>query len=159
MGSEVQILSGTPANNAESPCFQGFSSFLLSSKRKNNQASLGEDVLKLYQDIPAGQFTKSSTEYMTYVENAVRVFLQSQAKKRLKDLWVEKAGMKSRAGPSVSMSIRYSVTVRLHFNGELKEPTASQLRFCRLFSFSLDFVQTKYSRVLCEQVKDLNTLF
>ena len=157
MGSEVQILSGTPANNAESLCFQGFSALLLSSKRKNNQASLGEDVLKLYQDIPAGQFTKSSTEYMTYVENAVKVFLQSQAKKRLKDLWVEKAGMKSRAGPSVS--IRYSVTVRLHFNGELKEPTASQLRFCRLFSFSLDFVQTKYSRVLCEQVKDLNTLF
>ena len=157
MGSEVQVLSGTPANNAESLCFQGFSALLLSSKRKNNQASLGADVLKLYQDIPAGQFTKSSTEYMTYVENAVKVFLQSQAKKRLKDLWVEKAGMKSRAGPSVS--IRYSVTVRLHFNGELKEPTASQLRFCRLFSFSLDFVQTKYSRVLCEQVKDLNTLF
>ena len=53
-----------------------------------------DDVLKLYQDIPAGQFTKSSTEYMTYVENAVKVFLQSQAKKRLKDLWVEKTGTK-----------------------------------------------------------------
>ena len=157
MGPEVQILSGTPANNAESLCFQGFSAFLLSSKRKNNQASLGEDVLKLYQDIPAGQFTKSSTEYMTYVENAVKVFLQSQAKKRLKDLWAEKTGTKSRTVPSVS--IRYSVTVRLHFNGELKEPTASRLRFCRLFSFSIDFVQTKYSRVLCEQVKELNTLF
>ena len=51
-----------------------------------------DDVLKLYQGIPAGQFTKSSTEYMTYVENAVKVFLQSQAKKRLKDLWVEKTG-------------------------------------------------------------------
>lgn len=53
-----------------------------------------EDILKLYQDIPAGQFTKSSTEYMTYVENAVKVFLQNQAKKRLKDLWVEKTGTK-----------------------------------------------------------------
>lgn len=53
-----------------------------------------DDVLKLYQDIPAGQFTKSSTEYMTYVENAVKVFLQNQAKKRLKDLWVEKTGTK-----------------------------------------------------------------
>ena len=53
-----------------------------------------DDVLKLYQDIPAGQFTKSSTEYMTYVENAVKVFLQSQAKKRLKDLWIEKTGTK-----------------------------------------------------------------
>ncbi len=65
--------------------------------------------------------------------------------------------VKSRADPSES--IRYSVTVRLHINGELKEPTASRLRFCRLFSFSIDFVQNKYSRVLCEQVKDRNTLF
>ena len=70
---------------------------------------------------------------------------------------IETMNVKSRADPSVS--IRYSVTVRLHINGELKEPTASRLRFCRLFSFSVDFVQTKYSRVLCEQVKDLNTLF
>lgn len=53
-----------------------------------------DDILKLYQDIPAGQFTKSSTEYMTYVENAVKVFLQNQAKKRLKDLWIEKTGTK-----------------------------------------------------------------
>lgn len=53
-----------------------------------------DDILKLYQDIPAGQFTKSSTEYMTYIENAVKVFLQNQAKKRLKDLWVEKTGTK-----------------------------------------------------------------
>lgn len=53
-----------------------------------------DDVLKLYQGIPVGQFTKSSTEYMTYVENAVKVFLQNQAKKRLKDLWVEKTGTK-----------------------------------------------------------------
>ncbi|WP_373241162.1 hypothetical protein [Mediterraneibacter gnavus] len=53
-----------------------------------------DDVLKLYQDIPTGQFTKSSTEYMTYVENAVKVFLQNQAKKRLKDLWLEKTGTK-----------------------------------------------------------------
>ncbi|MFR7987549.1 MAG: hypothetical protein ACLU41_04565 [Anaerotignum lactatifermentans] len=53
-----------------------------------------DDILKLYQDIPAGQFTKSSTEYMTYVENAVKVFLQNQAKKRLKDLWAEKTGTK-----------------------------------------------------------------
>lgn len=53
-----------------------------------------DDILKLYQDIPAGQFTKSSTEYMTYVENTAKVFLQNQAKKRLKDLWVEKTGTK-----------------------------------------------------------------
>ena len=28
VGSEVQVLFGTPANNAESLCFQGFSAFL-----------------------------------------------------------------------------------------------------------------------------------
>ena len=41
----VRIPFGAPDNNAESLCFQGFSAFLLSSKRKNNQASLGEDFL------------------------------------------------------------------------------------------------------------------
>lgn len=54
-----------------------------------------DDILKLYQDIPAGQFTKSSTDYMMYVENAVKEFLQNQAKKRLKDLWEEKTGTKN----------------------------------------------------------------
>ncbi|MDM8248002.1 hypothetical protein QUW49_05045 [Lacrimispora saccharolytica] len=54
-----------------------------------------DDILKLYQDIPAGQFTKSSTEYMTYIESAVKEFLQNQAKKRLKDLWLEKTGTKN----------------------------------------------------------------
>ena len=29
VGPEVQILSGTPANNAESLCFQGLSAFLI----------------------------------------------------------------------------------------------------------------------------------
>ena len=41
----VRIPFGAPVNNAESLCFQGFSAFLLSSKRKNNQASLGEVFL------------------------------------------------------------------------------------------------------------------
>lgn len=53
-----------------------------------------EDILKLYQDMPVGQFTKSSTEYMSYVESRVKIFLQNQAKKRLKDLWIEKTGTK-----------------------------------------------------------------
>ena len=53
-----------------------------------------EDILKLYQDIPAGQFTKSSSEYMSYIESAVKTFIQNQAKKRLKDLWMAKTGTK-----------------------------------------------------------------
>ena len=43
-GSDLDCLAA-PGNNAESLCFQGFSAFLLSSKRKNNQASLGEVFL------------------------------------------------------------------------------------------------------------------
>lgn len=53
-----------------------------------------EDILKIYQEIPAGQFTKSSTEYMTYVGNAVKMFQQKQAKKQMRDLWLEKTGTK-----------------------------------------------------------------
>ena len=53
-----------------------------------------DDVFKLYQELPGGQFTKSSTEYMTDIEKAVNVFIQNQAKKHLKDLWMEKTATK-----------------------------------------------------------------
>ena len=42
---KTSFLYPTATSNAESLCFQGFSAFLLSSKRKNNQASLGEVFL------------------------------------------------------------------------------------------------------------------
>lgn len=81
-----------------------------------------DDVVKLYQDIPAGQFTKSSTEYMTYVENAVRVFLQNQAKKRLKDLWVEKTGTKD----PCDWSARYDTPILCMLDDE-ERPEAKEI--------------------------------
>lgn len=81
-----------------------------------------DDILKLYQDIPGGQFTKSSTEYMTYVENAVKVFLQNQAKKRLKDLWVEKTGTKDPR----DWSARYDTPILCMLNDE-DRPEAKEI--------------------------------
>ena len=81
-----------------------------------------DDILKLYQDIPAGQFTKSSTEYMTYVENSVKVFLQNQAKKRLKDLWVEKTGTKDPR----DWSARYDTPILCMFDDE-ERPEAKEI--------------------------------
>ena len=81
-----------------------------------------DDILKLYQDIPAGQFTKSSTEYMTYIENAVKVFLQNQAKKRMKDLWVEKTGTKDPR----DWSARYDTPILCMFDDE-ERPEAKEI--------------------------------
>jgi hypothetical protein len=52
------------------------------------------DIEKLYADFPAGQFTKSSSEYYRFVENSVKQFVNQQAKKKLKDLWMEKTHTK-----------------------------------------------------------------
>lgn len=81
-----------------------------------------EDVLKLYQDIPAGQFTKSSTEYLAYVENSVKVFLQGQAKKRLKDLWVEKTDTKDPR----DWSSRYDTPILCMLNDD-ERPEAKEI--------------------------------
>lgn len=81
-----------------------------------------DDVLKLYQDIPVGQFTKSSTEYMTYIENAVKVFLQNQAKKRLKDLWIEKTGTKDPR----DWSAKYDTPILCMFDDE-DRPEAKEI--------------------------------
>jgi len=81
-----------------------------------------EDVLKLYQDIPAGQFTKSSTEYLTYIENNVKVFLQNQAKKRMKDLWVSKTDTKDPR----DWSSRYDTPILCMLNDE-ERPEAKEI--------------------------------
>ena len=55
------------------------------------------DVEKLFQELPNGQFTKTSTEYFNYIENQVKVFLQNQAKRKLQKLWFEKTNTNSPA--------------------------------------------------------------
>lgn len=82
------------------PCFKDVASIFLSELDD-------EDVAKLYQEIPAGQFTKSSTEYLSFVENSVKTFMQNQAKKQLKDLWTAKTGTKD----PVDWSARYETPI------------------------------------------------
>lgn len=53
-----------------------------------------QDVIGFCSTIPAGQFTKSSTEYYQYIENAVSDYKKSIRKTQLKNLWMEKTGTK-----------------------------------------------------------------
>ena len=53
-----------------------------------------EEINRLYQGFPSGQFTKSKSEYYKFVQNEVNRFVQSQWKKKLKDLWHEKTKTK-----------------------------------------------------------------
>lgn len=78
-----------------------------------------DDIEKLYADIPSGQFTKSSTEYYKYIENSVNQFLQSQAKKKMRDLWTSKTGTK---GPD-DWSARYDTPILCMFSDD-ERPTA-----------------------------------
>lgn len=53
-----------------------------------------EEIDRLYQGFPSGQFTKSKSDYYRFVQNEVNRFVQSQWKKKLKDLWHEKTKTK-----------------------------------------------------------------
>lgn len=54
-----------------------------------------QDVVGFFATIPSGQFTKSSTEFFQYIENAVEDYRKSIKKTRLKNLWIEKTGTKN----------------------------------------------------------------
>lgn len=71
-----------------------------------------QDVAGFCSTIPAGQFTKSSTEYYQYVENAVSDYKKSIRKTQLKNLWLEKTGTKD---PS-DWSDRYDTPILCMFD-------------------------------------------
>lgn len=56
-----------------------------------------DDIDKLFQELPSGQYTKTSTEYFNYIEEQVKTFLQNQARRKLQKLWQEKTSTKSPA--------------------------------------------------------------
>lgn len=56
-----------------------------------------DDVEKLFQELPNGQYTKTSTEYFNYIERQVKIFLQNQARRKLQKLWLDKTQTKSPA--------------------------------------------------------------
>ena len=71
-----------------------------------------QDVAGFCSTIPAGQFTKSSTEYYQYIENAVSDYKKSIRKTQLKNLWLEKTGTKD---PS-DWSDRYDTPILCMFD-------------------------------------------
>lgn len=71
-----------------------------------------QDVAGFCSALPAGQFTKSSTEYYQYIENAVSNYKKSIRKTQLKNLWLEKTGTKD---PS-DWSDRYDTPILCMFD-------------------------------------------
>ena len=53
-----------------------------------------KDIADFYKTIPAGQFTKSGTDYYHYIENSINERKKTLQKNRLKNLWTEKTGTK-----------------------------------------------------------------
>ena len=54
-----------------------------------------DEVAELYASFPAGQFTKSKSEYYKYIQTEIEKYILSQWKKKLRDLWYEKTHTKS----------------------------------------------------------------
>ncbi|MCM1529336.1 MAG: hypothetical protein NC093_04995 [Alistipes sp.] len=52
------------------------------------------EIAEIYSSMPSGQFTKGKTEYYNYVQSRIEVFIQSQWKKKMQTLWLEKTGTK-----------------------------------------------------------------
>lgn len=74
------------------------------------------DITALYSKFPAGQFTKSGTEYFKYVEREVSEYLKGQLKKKIRDLWMEKTGTKD----PVDWSARYDTPILCMFDDEAR---------------------------------------
>lgn len=78
-------------------------------------------VEEFYMTIPAGQFSKSSTEYYQYIEGEIDKYKKNIKKNQLKNLWIEKTGTKN----PVDWSERYETPILCMFDdyerGEAKE--------------------------------------
>lgn len=88
-----------------------------------------QDVAGFCNTISAGQFTKSSTEYYQYIENAVSDYKKGIRKTQLKNLWLEKTGTKD---PS-DWSDRYDTPILCMFDdterGEVRSIFATTLAY------------------------------
>lgn len=54
-----------------------------------------EEIAELYAAFPAGQFTKSKSEYYKFIQSEIEKYIQSQWKKKLRDKWYEKTHTKT----------------------------------------------------------------
>lgn len=48
-----------------------------------------DEIVELYSSLPAGQFTKSQSEYYKFIQAEIDKFVQGQWKKKIRDLWYE----------------------------------------------------------------------
>ena len=56
-----------------------------------------DEIAELYASFPAGQFTKSKSEYYKFIQTEIEKYIQGQWKKKLRDKWFEKTHTKSPA--------------------------------------------------------------
>lgn len=52
------------------------------------------DIDEIYTKLPSGQFTKGKTEYYNFVQQEIDSYIQSQWKKKMQALWLEKTNSK-----------------------------------------------------------------
>lgn len=71
-----------------------------------------QDIADFFNTIPAGQFTKSGTEYYQYIENAVNLYKKGIKKTQLRNLWLSRTGTKD----PKDWSERYETPILCMFN-------------------------------------------
>ena len=71
-----------------------------------------EETAELYASFPAGQFTKSKSEYYKFIQTEIDKYIQSQWKKKLRDKWHEKTHTKT----PVDWSDRYETPLLCMFD-------------------------------------------
>ncbi len=98
--------------------FDKFYNDQIASFKQVAASFLGElddtDIASLYSLLPAGQFTKSGTEYFKYIEAEVNNYLKGQLKKKIRDLWLEKTNSRDPA----DWSSRYNTPISCMFDDD-----------------------------------------
>lgn len=113
-----------------------------------------QDIAGFYTNIPAGQFTKSSTEYYQYIEKAVEEYMKTLKKEQLKKIWREKTDTKD---PS-DWSDRYDTPILCMFDdterGDAKAAFGTILAFSASDSDITKAINYLQNATFYERLKD-----
>lgn len=91
-----------------------------------------QDVSEFYMTIPAGQFTKSSTEYYQYIEKSVDTYKKGIRKEQLKKLWFDQTGTKD----PEDWSERYDTPILCMFDDSARAEAKSVFSIIMAYSSS-----------------------
>jgi hypothetical protein len=80
------------------------------------------EIVELFNSLPAGQFTKGKTEYYNFVQSKIDEYVQSQWRKKMQSLWLEKTGTKD----PVEWSEKYNTPI-LCMVSEEQRPVARKM--------------------------------